>query len=109
MATQIITRVSSAQDQVIELIESVKDPLTQAVETIVDFVIDRVDIPAVPFAEEIPTPKEIIDNQSKFASKLVTTNKSVALSAAKAASPATDKLLDRTTTASRRATAKAAA
>ena len=49
----------------------------------------------MPYADEIPTPKEIIDNQAKFASKLVTTNKGIALGAARAAAPVTDTLLDR--------------
>ena len=72
--------------------------MTDAVSTVVDYVVDRVpEVPAVPFADQIPTPKELIDNQAKFASKLVTTNKSVALAVAKAASPLTDQLLDRRT------------
>ena len=66
-------------------------------------------VPALPFAEQIPTPKELIDNQAKFASKLVSTNKSVALAVAKAAQPLTDQLLDRSSgPRSTRATAKAA-
>jgi len=95
MSTAIIERVTEIQDQVIEAIDSVKDPVTNAINTVVDFVLDRVDVPAVPYAEMIPTPKEVIDSQARFATKLVTTNKTVALSAAKAAAPLTDKLLDR--------------
>ena len=104
MSTQVLDRVSEVQEQIIELLASVKEPITQAVDSIVSLVTDRVEVPAIPFGSEIPTPKEIIDNQAKFASKIVTTNKTVALSAARAASPLTDSLLDRKAPA-RKATA----
>lgn len=95
MSTQVLDRVTEVQEQIIELLASVKEPITQAVDSVVSLVTDRVEVPAVPFGSEIPTPKEIIDNQAKFASKVVSTNKAVALSAARAASPLTDSLLDR--------------
>jgi chemotaxis signal transduction protein len=95
--TAVLDRVTEVQDQIIETIAKTKAPVTNAVSTVVGYVVDRVaEVPAVPFADQIPTPKELIDNQAKFASKLVTTNKAVALAAAKAAAPLTDQLLDRT-------------
>lgn len=106
MSTQVMDRVSEIQDQIIEWIESLKEPVSDAVGSVSSFVADRVELRPVPYAGEIPTPKEIIDNQAKFASKLVSTNKSVALSAARAAAPVTDTLLDRKVT--RKATPKAA-
>ncbi len=94
--TDVLDRVTEIQDQIVEVIAGTKAPVANAVSTIVDFVIDNVPtVPALPFAEQIPTPKDVIDNQAKFASKLVTTNKTVALAAAKAAQPLTDQLLDR--------------
>ena len=54
-------------------------------------------MPALPYSEVIPSPLEVIDNQAKFASKVVTTTKTVATAAAKAAAPLTDQLLDRST------------
>ena len=94
--TTVLTRVSDVQDQVIDAINSVNDPLTIAVSLAVAYVLDKApQIPSVPFAEQLPTPKELINNQAKFASKLVTTNKAVALSVAAAAQPLTDQLLDR--------------
>ena len=53
-----------------------------------------------------------IDNQAKFASKVVSTNKTVALSVARAAAPITDQLLDRKPvrkTTAAKSTSKAAA
>ena len=49
----------------------------------------------MPYADQIPTPKELIDNQYKFAKSLIDTNKDIALSVAKAAAPLTDAVLDR--------------
>ena len=112
--TIVLDRVTDVQDQVLDVLGKAKEPVTNAVTTVVDFVLGRVsDIPVVPYAEMIPTPKEIIDNQAKFATRFVTTNKDVALSAAKAAAPLTDKLLDRKpaprATVARKTTAKKAA
>lgn len=95
MSNDILEQVSEVQDQVIQAIAGVKEPLADAVNTVVSFVVDRVDVPAVPYADSLPTPKEVIDLNAKFATKVVSTNKSVALAAAKAASPLTDQLLDR--------------
>ncbi|MCP4436388.1 MAG: hypothetical protein GY812_12960 [Actinomycetia bacterium] len=95
MSTQVMDRVSEIQEQILEWIDSLKAPVSDTVGKVTKAVTERVDVPAVPFAEEIPTPKEVIDNQAKFASKLVTTNKGVALGAARAAAPLTDTLLDR--------------
>jgi hypothetical protein len=98
----VLDRVTEVQDQVLTAIANTKEPVTTAVATVVGYVVDRApQVPALPFADQLPTPKELIDNQAKFASKLVTTNKSVALSVAKAAQPLTDQLLDRTPAASR--------
>jgi hypothetical protein len=108
MSTTVLDRLTEVQDQVIEVIGSLKDPVTSAIDTVVTFVTERLDVPALPYAEYVPTPKEVIDNQAKFASKLVTTNKTVALSAARAAAPLTDKLLDRRSPV-KKAAAKAAA
>ncbi|MCB1256701.1 MAG: hypothetical protein KDB26_06330 [Microthrixaceae bacterium] len=100
--TAVLDRVSEIQDQVIEAITNVNKPITDAVSSAVSFVVDNVpQIPAVPFADQLPTPKELINNQARFASKLVTTNKTVALSIAGAAQPLTDPLLGRKTAASK--------
>ncbi len=107
--TTVLDRVTEVQDQVISTLAGVKEPVSSAVSTVVDFVLDRSpEVPALPFADQLPTPKELIENQAKFANKLVSTNKSVALAAAAAAKPLTDQLLDRPAPAAR-STKKAAA
>ncbi len=92
-----------------DYVAKAKDPVTNGVTTVVDFVTGRVDhIPAVPFAGQIPTPKEIIDNQYKFTKSMLDTQKAIALSVAKAAAPLTDQVLDRRSPA-RKTAAKASA
>jgi hypothetical protein len=95
----ILEPVTDVQDRIVHLISSTKKPVADAVSTVVDFVLDRVpEVPALPYAELLPTPLELIDNQAKFASKVVSTSKAVASGAAKAATPLTDQLFDRTPT-----------
>ncbi len=107
MSTEIIDRISELQQQLIELLESIQEPVTEAIGNVASFVSERVELRPVPYAQQIPSPKEIIDNQSKFANKLVSTNKSVALGVARAAAPLTDPLLDRKPAAKKTAAAAA--
>ena len=92
----ILEPISDVQDRVIEAIGSLKKPVTKAVTAVVEFITGRVgEVPALPYAQKLPTPLELIDNQSKFATKVISTTKGVATSAAKAAAPLTDQLLAR--------------
>jgi hypothetical protein len=92
----ILDPVTDVQDRVIELLGNLKKPVTDTVGAVVEMIVDRVpEVPALPYAEKLPTPIELIDNQAKFATKVVSTSKSIATSAAKAAAPLTDQLLDR--------------
>ena len=95
----ILDPVVDLQDSIVNLLSNTKKPVTNAVGTVVDFVLDRMpEVPALPYAEKLPTPVELIDNQARFATKVVSTTKSVAVSAAKAAAPLTDQLFDRAPT-----------
>ena len=108
MTTPVLDKLTDVQSSVVGYISTVKEPITTGVSTVVEFVIDRFpSIPAVPYADQIPTPKELIDNQYKFAKSIIDTNKDIALSVAKAAAPLTDKVLDRKV-AVRKAPAKTA-
>ncbi|MEZ5321140.1 MAG: hypothetical protein R2698_03475 [Microthrixaceae bacterium] len=96
MSTVVLDKLTDVQSVVVETIGSVKEPVTNGVSTVVDFLVERLpNIPAVPYAEQIPTPKELIDNQYKFAKSIIDANKEIALAVAKAAAPITDKVLDR--------------
>ena len=110
MTTPVLEKLTDVQSQVVDAISTVKEPVASGVSTVVDFLLERLpSIPALPFAEQIPTPKEIIDNQYKFAKSIIDTNKDIALTVAKAAAPLTDKVLDRKAPVVRRATAKKSA
>lgn len=94
--TVVLDKLADVQSNVVDTIASVKEPVVKGVTTVVDFVVDRLpEIPAVPFAEQIPTPVEIVNNQYKFAKSLIDTNKDLALAVAKAVAPLTDPVLDR--------------
>jgi len=107
MTTPVIEKLTDVQTQVVDAISGVKEPVTTGVSTVVEFIVERLpQIPTVPFAERIPTPKEVIDNQYKFAKSIIDTKKDIALSVAKAASPLTDKVLDRKAPAVKRPAVK---
>ena len=109
MTTPVIEKLTDVQSSVVDTISSVKAPVVKGVTVVVDFVIERFpEIPVVPFAEQIPTPAEVINNQFKFAKSVLDTNKEIAVAVAKAAAPITDKALDRKTAKKAAAAAKAA-
>ena len=96
--TVVLDKISDVQSTVVDTISSVKQPVVKGVTTVVDFVLDRLpEIPAVPYAGQIPTPVELVNNQYKFAKSLIDTNKDIALAVAKAVAPLTDQALDRKT------------
>ena len=109
MPTPVLDKLTDVQSTVVDAISNVKEPITNGVSTVVEFVLERFpQIPAVPYADQIPTPKELIDNQYKFAKSIIDTNKDIALSVAKAAAPLTDSLLDRKTVAKKAPAKKSA-
>ncbi len=94
--TLVLDKLTDVQTTVVDTISSVKEPVVKGVTTVVDFVVDRLpEIPALPYAEQIPTPVELVNNQYKFAKSIIDTNKEIALAVAKAVAPITDKALDR--------------
>jgi hypothetical protein len=92
----VLDKVTEIQDQVIDYIGSVKEPVVNGVQSVVNFVMDRVpEIPAVPFADKLATPAEVVDAEFAFAGRLLDANKEIAVGVVKAATPLTNKLLDR--------------
>jgi len=93
----LLDPVTELQDKVVSGVKSTKQPVADAVATAVALLMERLpEVPALPYAEKLPTPVELIENQAKFATKVVNATKSVAVAAAKSAAPLTDQLLDRT-------------
>jgi len=94
--TIVLDKLTDVQNNVVETLSAVKEPVVKGVTTVVDFIIDRLpEIPAIPYAEQIPTPVEVVNNQYKFAKSIIDTNKDLALAVAKAVAPLTDQALDR--------------
>ena len=94
--TVVLDKLTDVQTSVVDTISLVKEPVVKGVTTVVDFIVGRVpEIPAIPYAEQIPTPVELVNNQYKFAKSVIDTNKDIALAVAKAFAPITDKALDR--------------
>ena len=92
----LLDPVTDLQDKVVDGVKRTKQPVADAIGVAVALLLERVpEVPALPYAEVFPTPLELIDNQAKFATKVVNATKSVAVAAAKAATPLTDQLLDR--------------
>ena len=92
----LLDPVTDLQEKVVDGVKRTKQPVADAIGVAVALLLERVpEVPALPYAEVIPTPLELIDNQAKFATKVVNATKSVAVAAAKAATPLTDQLLDR--------------
>ena len=96
MTTPVLVKLTDVQTSVVDTIASVKEPVVKGVTVVVDFVLERLpEVPVLPYAEQIPTPTELINNQYKFAKSVLDTNKDIAVAVAKAAAPFTDKVLDR--------------
>lgn len=94
----VLDKVTDVQDQIVGAFSLVKEPVTSGVTTVVDFVTDKVPtVPALPFAEYVPTPAEFVNNQYRFAKQVIDAQKDLYLSIAKAAAPLTNQLLARGT------------
>ena len=94
--TIVLDKVTDVQDQIVGALALAKEPVTKGVTTVVDFVTQNIStVPALPFAEYLPTPQELVNNQYRFAKQVIDTQKDVALSVAKAVAPLTNQLLDR--------------
>ena len=85
----VLDKVTEIQDQVIDYLGSVKEPVVSGVEAVVGFVMAEFD----------------------FVGRLLDTNKEIAVAVVKAASPLTNKILDRKTVkaAAKKVAPKAAA
>ena len=94
----VLDKVTDVQDQIVGAFSLVKEPVTTGVTTVVDFVTEKIPtVPALPFAEYVPTPVELVNNQYRFAKQVIDAQKDLYLSVAKAAAPLTNQLLARTT------------
>src|ERR1700716_555690 len=69
----ITETLSGLQDQVLDLLKTVQEPAVDTVEKVVETVEGFLpeDRPAVPFADSLPNPAEVIDRAYGFGEQLV--------------------------------------
>ena len=110
----VLDKVTEIQDQVIDYLGSVKEPghhmpfsaswsgKIQAGSSCGELIC---------FADKLATPAEVVDAEFDFVGRLLDTNKEIAVAVVKAASPLTNKILDRKTVkaAAKKVAPKAAA
>jgi hypothetical protein len=81
----------TAQEQTIKTIKQTQDAVVEAVRTWATAVEKIVpETPAIPFADELPTPQEIVKTSFEFAEQLLKAQREFAESVLKAASPVLD-------------------
>jgi hypothetical protein len=86
--------MQSAQEQALKSIRETQQALVEAVRTWADAVektVPAIPSVAVPFAEEIPTPQEIVQTSFEFAEQLLKTQREFAENILAAAAPVTEK------------------
>ena len=90
-ATQEQT-LASAQEQTLKSIRETQQAVVEAVRTWADAVEKTVPAtPAMPFAEELPSPTEIVHSSFEFAEQLLKAQREFAENVLAAASPVIDK------------------
>jgi len=94
MATATIVKIEEVQTRVIDAMASIQTPVVDTVKTVVTAIDGRLpEIPAIPYAEVIPTPTEVVKNQYDFAARVLKTNKSFVTAVTQATTPLTDSAL----------------
>jgi hypothetical protein len=84
--------IQAAQEQTLKAIRETQHGIVEAVRTWADAVEKTVPaVPAMPFAEEIPSPQEIIHTSFEFAEQLLKAQREFAENILAAASPVIDK------------------
>ena len=85
-------QIASAQEQTLKSIRETQQAVVEAVRTWADAVEKTVPaVPALPFAEELPTPTEIVHTSFEFAEQLLKAQREFAENVLAAASPVIDK------------------
>jgi hypothetical protein len=88
--TEIVDRATSS---VVDAIKSAQEPALSAVATVSKAVADFVpDLPAVPFADQLPTPESVVERSFAFAAELLELQKRFVLEVLDALGPVRDKV-----------------
>jgi hypothetical protein len=90
--------VEKAQDRALNVVKQAQDAALGAVSTVTGLVGPIVErIPALPIADRVPAPTQLIKNAYGFADKLLDTQKKYALELADTLSPLTEKVASKAT------------
>ena len=92
MSTTATKQAASAQEQTLKSIRETQHAVVEAVRTWADAVEKTVPaVPSLPYAEELPSPKEIVHTSFDFAEQLLKAQREFAENVLAAASPVIDK------------------
>jgi hypothetical protein len=91
---ELTTLVNKAGDRVISAVKQAQDLTVAAVSTVTETIGNLLpDLPTLPFAEQIPAPKELVKTTFSLADKWLDAQKSYALDLADALAPVTGKVI----------------
>jgi hypothetical protein len=109
-AATTLDRLTQTQDKVIETVESFQQPVVEAVRKAVDLVEDRLpELPTERLTAQLPTAREVVDNQFAFAARLLEATHQLTLAVLDAVEPVTDKVVRATPPSKARGTKKTTA
>ena len=83
--------LDSIEDQVLEAVRQSQDAVVKAVKTWADAGKNLIpDLPALPFADQLPSPAEIVDKTFDFADRMIAAQREFAAAVIDAAKPLWD-------------------
>jgi hypothetical protein len=88
MADTYTEIVEKASEQTTAAIKQAQELTVAAVSSVAEFVAGIIpDLPALPFADQLPSPVEVVESNFKFVNAVLGAQKDFALSLAQAAAP----------------------
>ena len=94
MPSPAVERLTEVQDKIVEAVASFQDPVVDTVRKGVDLVEERIpEFPTEKVTAQLPTAREIVDNQYEFATRLLKVSREFSLAVLGAMEPVTDKVV----------------
>jgi hypothetical protein len=86
----VMETISTVEDQVVDAVKSIQEPVADYVRTVTEYIGSVVpsDLPSLPFADQVPTATEVIEQQFDFAKRLLEANHQLVTAIVTAAKPA---------------------
>jgi hypothetical protein len=85
----LMDTITKVEDQIVDTIKAAQEPTVDVVRRVAEFVDDLLpeDRPELPYAEQLPSPAEVVENAYAFAQTLLDLNHQFAKALLDAASP----------------------